>query len=186
LLKICRFIIEQGADAVICQHSHCPGVWERYRGGYIVYGQGNLLFEAEGKDASWYEGFLVRLRIGGSNSAKMELIPYIQSAGFTGVKRMRGEREIQFRSDLERRSDSLNHREEIEEHWNVYCREQAGLLLNLLRGRISLLRRLMRKMHLFLRLSPKKRRVYLHLIRCESYRDAILNVLSGEDDAGGR
>ena len=186
LLKTCRFIIEQGADAVICQHSHCPGAWERYRGGYIVYGQGNLLFEAEGKDAAWYEGFLVRLRIGGSDPAEMELIPYIQSAGFTGVKRMPGEREEQFRSALESRSDLLNRREELGEYWNGYCRDHSGILLEMLRGRISLLRRVMRKMHLSPRLSPKKRRVYLHLIRCESYRDAILNLLSGEDGDGGR
>ncbi|MEA1927115.1 MAG: CapA family protein [Candidatus Auribacterota bacterium] len=186
LLKTCRFIIEQGADAVICQHSHCPGAWEHYRGGYIVYGQGNLLFEAEGKDAAWYEGFLVRLRIGGSDPVKMELIPFIQSAGFTGVKRMSDEREERFRSALESRSDLLIHREELEEHWNDYCRDHSGILLEMLRGRVSLLQRVMRKMHLSPRISSKKRLVYLHLIRCESYREAILNVLSGEDEADGR
>ena len=35
-----RFIIEQGARMVICQHSHCAGCYEKYQNGHIIYGQG--------------------------------------------------------------------------------------------------------------------------------------------------
>jgi len=32
LMDICRFYVEQGASAVICQHSHCVGCMETYQG----------------------------------------------------------------------------------------------------------------------------------------------------------
>ena len=35
---------ENGADVVICQHSHCIGCYEEYQGCYILYGQGNFHF----------------------------------------------------------------------------------------------------------------------------------------------
>ena len=80
LQNTCRFFIEQGALAVICQHSHCAGCYEKYRDGYIVYGQGNLIFDypPARNDRKWTEGFLVLLKISKRNS-EMELIPFIQS-----------------------------------------------------------------------------------------------------------
>ncbi len=45
LQKVCRKLVEKGANLVICQHSHCIGCEEKYQGGTIVYGQGNFLFD---------------------------------------------------------------------------------------------------------------------------------------------
>ncbi len=40
----CHFLIEEGADIIVCQHTHCAGCIEEYLNGYIIYGQGNLIF----------------------------------------------------------------------------------------------------------------------------------------------
>ena len=45
LQAICRKMIESGADCVTCQHSHCIGTYEIFKGKTIVYGQGNFLFD---------------------------------------------------------------------------------------------------------------------------------------------
>jgi poly-gamma-glutamate synthesis protein (capsule biosynthesis protein) len=50
LQESCRFMAEQGADAVICQHSHCVGSYEVYRNRLIVYGQGNFVFDRKVRD----------------------------------------------------------------------------------------------------------------------------------------
>ena len=44
LYKLCRAMIENGADVVLCQHSHCIGCYEQYKDGHILYGQGNFHF----------------------------------------------------------------------------------------------------------------------------------------------
>ena len=45
LQKVCRKLVQKGADLVICQHSHCIGCEEKCLNGTIVYGQGNFLFD---------------------------------------------------------------------------------------------------------------------------------------------
>ena len=44
LQKLCRAMIRNGADVVLCQHSHCIGCYENYQDGHILYGQGNFHF----------------------------------------------------------------------------------------------------------------------------------------------
>jgi len=37
-------MVNNGADVVLCQHTHCISCYENYRGGHILYGQGNFHF----------------------------------------------------------------------------------------------------------------------------------------------
>lgn len=45
LRRICRKMVDAGADLVTCQHSHCIGTYENYNDSFIMYGQGNFLFD---------------------------------------------------------------------------------------------------------------------------------------------
>ena len=58
LQKLCRGLVQSGADLVICQHSHCIGCEERFEGGVIVYGQGNFLFDISNLEA-WQTSLLI-------------------------------------------------------------------------------------------------------------------------------
>lgn len=60
LRKVCRKLVEKGANLVVCQHSHCVGCEEKYCGGMIVYGQGNFLFDHSVSEF-WQTGLLVVL-----------------------------------------------------------------------------------------------------------------------------
>jgi len=42
--KLCKFFIDSGVDAIVCQHSHCAGSFEHYKNRPIIYGQGNFIF----------------------------------------------------------------------------------------------------------------------------------------------
>lgn len=58
LQKVCRKLVDKGANLVVTQHSHCVGCKEEYSGATIVYGQGNFLFDKK-HDEFWDEGLLV-------------------------------------------------------------------------------------------------------------------------------
>ncbi len=45
LRKVCRKMVDCGADLVLCQHNQCIGCEERYGTGVILYGQGNFIFD---------------------------------------------------------------------------------------------------------------------------------------------
>ena len=44
LVDLCHFLVDQGADAVIVQYTHCIGGVKTYNYAPIVYGQGNFIF----------------------------------------------------------------------------------------------------------------------------------------------
>lgn len=67
LQKVCRRMIDKGADLVVCQHSHCIGCKEEWKNGTIVYGQGNFLFDRAANDC-WNTGLLIQLDFEVSNS----------------------------------------------------------------------------------------------------------------------
>ena len=66
LQRICRRIAEKGADLVVCQHTHCVGAGEQYKGAEIVYGQGNTVFTKVGDTKMpecWDTSMLVKLSV---------------------------------------------------------------------------------------------------------------------------
>ena len=42
LMKACREMANNGADVILCQHTHCISCYENYNGTHILYGQGNI------------------------------------------------------------------------------------------------------------------------------------------------
>lgn len=70
LQKVCRKLVEKGADLVVCQHSHCIGCEEKHLHGTIVYGQGNFLFDDDDSEF-WQTGLLVQI----SNDFEISYLP---------------------------------------------------------------------------------------------------------------
>lgn len=70
LQKVCRKLVDKGADLVVCQHSHCIGCEEKYRNGTIVYGQGNFLFD-DGDGEYWNTSLLAEI----TDDGRIDYIP---------------------------------------------------------------------------------------------------------------
>ncbi len=64
--KVCRKMIDKGADLVVLQHSHCVNCEEDYNGGKIIYGQGNFIFDWRNVEC-WKTGLLVTVDIDGDD-----------------------------------------------------------------------------------------------------------------------
>lgn len=60
--RLCKKFVDCGADAVICQHTHCIGCEENYTGKKIVYGQGNFLFD-DSEKAPWQTSLLLECEV---------------------------------------------------------------------------------------------------------------------------
>ncbi|MDU6807962.1 MAG: CapA family protein [Clostridium sp.] len=70
LQRVCRKMIEKGANLVICQHTHCIGCEEKYKSGTIVYGQGNFLFDMS-ENEYWQTSIVIRIK----DNFEIEYIP---------------------------------------------------------------------------------------------------------------
>ena len=75
LRKVCRRIVDKGADLVLCQHTHCVGAQEDYKGSKIVFGQGNFLFNTYALIIKeWRTSVLVSLDLT-KDGVKIDYIP---------------------------------------------------------------------------------------------------------------
>ena len=180
LMKICRFFAEEIADAIICQHSHCPVCYETYQGVHIVYGQGNLIFES-GKtyNKAWNEGFLVKLKLDKNTATQMELLPYRQRLESYGIKAMSDVEEREFLRDIDIRSKAIQEPNFVDEKWQEFCKKNKYTYLSLIQGYGRVRNFLNRKLHISdTTFSPSARLQVLNVIRCETHREIIEEILN--------
>lgn len=182
LRDTCHFLAESGADAVIVQHTHCPGCFEEYLGSFIVYGQGNLIFDKKTPpSSSWNEGFLVKLQVEEKGRHSMKLVPHMQSTGTAGVRRMSENSGISFLKAIHDRSERLSDASYIEKEWLSWCNSRKNLyyfglfpgvvnnrILTLINRHFPFIEKLYSDRHL-LRLE--------NMLRCESHREVLETLL---------
>jgi poly-gamma-glutamate synthesis protein (capsule biosynthesis protein) len=181
VMEISRFLVERGASAVIWQHTHCTGCVETYLGAPIVYGQGNFIFDYPSSGPAWHEGALVCLDIVPDRAPRMRLVPYRQSDGRPGAHRMTSQEEKAFLDGVEKRSEAIRDESFVARQWESFCDGNRRFFLDALHGRPGLVRRAAGRLDLLHRLdSPEVRRMRLHMVRCESYREALITLLAKE------
>jgi len=123
MMKRCRFMIDMGASAVICSHSHCASPFEVYKDSPIIYGQGNFVFEPlfARNLPTWHEGYLVKLLIPEKGNLSFDIIPYEQSRGFVGAKKMVGKKNEEFLRSMEIKVKEIQNHDIMETKWRQYC-----------------------------------------------------------------
>jgi poly-gamma-glutamate capsule biosynthesis protein CapA/YwtB (metallophosphatase superfamily) len=175
MVRRCRFMVDMGADAVICCHTHCPLPWEIYADRPIVYSLGNLIFEASRKmSAAWYEGYLAKL-IFEENNIRLEVIPYVQSLTNVGAQKMDKYARKRFLDEMERKSNQVKDGVFLEAQWVKYCRQQKNIYLSGLFGYNKLMRKLRRLLLPLLHSKGEMHRALL-LVQCETHQE-ILNTI---------
>ena len=73
-----RQFIDAGANLIIGHHPHVVQGWECYKGKWIFYSLGNLIFDSpyvsNYSETDW--GYLVRAKVGKEKITKLEVVPY--------------------------------------------------------------------------------------------------------------
>jgi len=175
---LARFLVDQGADLVVFQHSHCAGCWETYGGGRIVYGQGNLLFQVPQAPQSWNEGLLLDVRIAGRQASSIGLLPYVQSADGVGIRRMPEPRREVFLNEFQQRSQEILSPSFVTDRWREFCRGRADLNLGMLRsygrirGKLNRLTGYVRRM-----ISSRDLACLCNMVRCPSHHELLVTLL---------
>jgi len=180
-----RHIIEIGSDAVIAHHSHCVGGVEVFNGCPIFYGIGNFLFDGgENSSIDWCQGLAVRLTVKADNNIKYELLPFIQNYKNTlGLKLMEQNDRQSFLESLEEKNKVIMSDTLLEQAYKEFIHKVEKQYLHFLQPYTN---RFLHKMYSLgfipsIFKNSKKRMLYLNLIRCESHRDIILNLLKREN-----
>ena len=124
LRRACQAMVRAGADFVTCQHSHCIGCYEEYKGSGILYGQGNFNFVGLVDHPHWKHGLLLEL-----NEEDGRLVPTFHPLAVTetGITLDTGDSCALELRELEERSAILQDDEAWMQGWRDFClSKQAG------------------------------------------------------------
>jgi len=164
LRKVCRKLIEKGGDIVLCQHTHCVGTEEDYKGGKIVYGQGNFVFAKQiVKVETWLTGLLVAIDFekGGVN---VSYIPFETTP--TGIKLSNDKSILE---NFNRRSREIMQEGFIEKKFSEFADEKYKWYMGVV-AKASV---------------PEKAGVTVgNFIECEAHREVILKGIKNATDRG--
>lgn len=178
-VRRCRFMVDMGADAVVCCHAHCPLPWEIYADRPIVYGLGNLVFESVHEtDHTWCEGYLAQLTFEGGN-VEFTAIPYWQCKEEVGARRMDKSAESDFLQRMVERGKDIGNSEFLVDNWKRHCLQEKDKYLSWLFGYNRVMRKLRRILLPMVHSREEVHRALL-LAQCESHREVLNTIFNDE------
>ena len=116
LRKLCKAMVDFGADVVVAQHSHCIGCYETYKDGQIVYGQGNFHFCRPVPYETWYTSLILELQI--TDKIQLSFHPLITKEN--GIDLAEGEEGEKILKEFYERSAELQNGKWLE-GWHAFC-----------------------------------------------------------------
>ena len=126
LQKICRKLVEKGADLVVCQHSHCIGCEEKYQNGIIVYGQGNFLFDDD-ESEFWKTSLLIQIQ-----ENTVSYIPLVKKGQTVRIAQDSAAQEII--SEFQQRSTEICDPQIVKEKYSQFAKGMRTWYLTVLSG----------------------------------------------------
>ena len=181
LQKVCRKIIEKGADLVICQHTHCIGCEETYLNGTIVYGQGNFLFD-DMNNEYWATSLLVQIEL--DEDVNVSYIPLEKHGASVALAQ---EKKEKIMSDFRQRSEEIKQPGFIEKKYNEIAASELERYLYMLQGRRykSYLFRVLNKLSGYRLITWAFQHQYkrndlpslINIMDCEVHRECFLQAL---------
>ena len=116
LRNLCQELVLNGADLVLCQHSHCIGCYEEYATGKILYGQGNFHFVNDKGNEMWDTGMLVEVNV--TDSLKLNFYPF--KANGATISLAKGDLYARLMQEFAQRNEELQNGK-WKEGWHAFC-----------------------------------------------------------------
>lgn len=173
LQKVCRKIVQKGADVVICQHSHCIGCYEDYEGSTIVYGQGNFIFDHSDSEF-WETSLLVKVII--SEKVHIDYVPIVKNGN--GVRLAVGSEAEEILNSFHHRSREILDSEFVERQYREFALSNYYSYIRKISGMNRLIskldRRLFNNMLIKNKYNNKQLLAIQNYIECEAHNELVL------------
>ena len=186
LKKRCEKIIDAGGDIVICQHSHCIGCEEEYKGKKIVYGQGNFLFDDGTTDVLWENGFLLQFDIIKHHYADNYNYCVLCKDG-NGVSIAKASMKKRIMDEYFKRSEKTSNIEFLSRKYREYAKNNIQVILRkydwfsstlFMRGLNKITNGIAYKVYFKKMYLPKKACDLLNGLECESWSELAISMLN--------
>lgn len=185
LQKLCRKMVEKGADIVVCQHTHCVGCEEKWNKGTIIYGQGNFLFDNSDCDF-WQTGLLTEVIIEKHENNVSAAVEYYPLRKVNEKVRLADKEEgAKIIENFISRSHSIKDEKKVKEMYQKFAEEMLPNYLATFSGKRNLMIRVFNKLSgykLYKSIIEHKYKKYEKIavrnyIECEAHRELVIQGL---------
>ncbi len=175
--QLYRFFIDAGADAVVSHHTHRFSGYEIYNQKPIFYGLGNFIYDWPGKiNTGWNRGYVVKLIL--SDTIDFKIIPLKQCNEIPGIFHLNDQEKKVFQNELLSLNSIIADEQRLEKDFRSYCKSVHPMYDAFIEPYFGKFITALRKRGLFPKLmSRRKRLLLLNIIRCESHREVLMNLL---------
>ncbi len=185
LQKVCRKLVEKGADLVVCQHSHCIGCEEKYLHGTIVYGQGNFLFDDD-ESEFWKTSLIILL----NEKNDITYIPIMKNAN--AVRLANEDDAAKIISDFNTRSEKIRDEVFVESEYRKFADKMIGSYLGTITGKSrNLVFRIKNKItrgkwskKIVGKIPQKDKLAILNFMMCEAHIELLIDALQSDTYSG--
>lgn len=179
-----RFFIDSGADVVVGHHPHCYSGFETYHDKKIFYSLGNFVFDYKAKyqKGAWTEGMAVVLEFN-EDGLEFDLIPFFQGRREDPKLELMKDSSLEnFKTKIEQLNVIIQDDTLFNDSWKTYINTQEKGYKGLLFIKNKFLRAAVVKgLVPLINLSSQKRKaLLLNLMRCETHREIMIDVLKKE------
>lgn len=176
LQKVCRKIVQKGADLVVCQHSHCIGCFEEFENSVIVYGQGNFIFD-DSESEFWKTSLIIDVIF--DREMKVNYIPILKK---DNLIRLADKEEAQkILNCFNQRSEKILDRDFIGKEYKKFAKENFEYYLKGFSGNGKWISRIDRYVFNGLILKSKYNNDKLLKIRnyieCEAHKELVIEAI---------
>jgi poly-gamma-glutamate synthesis protein (capsule biosynthesis protein) len=175
LQKVCRKMVEKGADLIICQHSHCIGAFEKYHESVIVYGQGNFVFDLRDNEF-WATGLLIKASFGEKMS--VDFIPICKKGN--GVELPAPDASEAILAAFYERSKQISEPGFVDTEFDKFCSHNGQYYLAVFAGFGRILRNIDKLFNgIFTKQIYTRKKVsqIQNHVECESHRELLIRYL---------
>jgi poly-gamma-glutamate synthesis protein (capsule biosynthesis protein) len=179
-VRLCHYLADIGANAIVCHHIHVPSGIEVYHGVPIVYSTGNFLFDLSGnRPAEWYHGYMVMLSVRRDMVESIRLVPYVQCYENPGIRVMKKEEALTFMRSIADLSHVISDPVACKKKWLKKTRSMEIHYLSTLFA-LSRLERFFLRLGIwpFWRVREKRILDIINLFTCDSHREVMVSILS--------
>ena len=179
LQKVCRRIVECGADLVVCQHSHCIGCEENWGKGKIIYGQGNFLFD-DSDSEFWKTSLVIELIFKDDKNIEIKYIPILKVDN--GIRIAENEEKEKIIKEFKARSKQIREAEFIEIQYKKFAQSYINTYLRTgMPHNNSILNKVINKLSkerwFVNRLKKEQKLALCNYLECEAHRELFIQGL---------
>jgi len=177
LKKSLEFLIDNGADAVICHHTHVAGVHEVYKEKPICFGLGNFIFDYKVLTAlKLHQGYIVRLLLIGNN-IKSYFIPIFYNKNKRNLELMDYDMEQDFQKEISKQNVILSDEKIYNNYWNSNSNSLLTKYYSSILHGYSFLGKIRKRLQIQF-YNRKRLMIIRNYLQCDSHREVFINSLN--------